>query len=41
LRGNGSITEQQMNDLDALDVQCDARLDAAIIKAESEDNAIS
>jgi hypothetical protein len=38
LRGNGSVTEQQMNDLDALDAQCDTLLDAAIAKAEAADN---
>ncbi len=40
LRGNKSITEQQMNDLDALDAQCDARLDAAIAKAEGDDAGV-
>lgn len=37
LRSNGSTTVDQMNDLDALDAQCDAVLDAAIAKAEAED----
>lgn len=39
LRGNKSITVDQMAQLDALDARCDAALDAAIDKAEAEDAA--
>lgn len=39
LRGNKSVTAEQMAELDALDAQCDAALDAAITKAESDDDA--
>ncbi len=39
LRGNKSITAAQLAELDTLDAQCDARLDAAIKKAEAEDAA--
>lgn len=39
LRGNKTVTADQMAQLDALDAQCDAALDAAIAKAESEDAA--
>lgn len=39
LRSNGSTTKEQMDQLDVLDAQCDARLDAAIAKAEAEDAA--
>lgn len=41
LRGNKSITQAQMDDLDKLDAQCDAALDAAIAKAEADDAAAS
>src|SRR6185369_10713201 len=39
LRGNRSVTSAQMDELDKLDAQCDAALDAAIKKAEDEDAA--
>lgn len=39
LRGNKTVTTAQMAELDALDAQCDAVLDAAIEKAETEDAA--
>lgn len=39
LRGNGSTTRAQMDELDALDALCDARLDAAIARAEAADKA--
>jgi len=39
LRGNKSVTAEQMAELDKLDAQCDAILDAAIDKAEREDDA--
>lgn len=39
LRGNKAVTAEQMVELDALDAQCDAILDAAIAKAEAEDAA--
>lgn len=37
LRGNKSVTAEQIADLDALDAQCDAALDAAIDAAEKAD----
>lgn len=37
LRGNKTVTAEQMADLDKLDAQCDAVLDAAIKKAEDDD----
>lgn len=37
LRGNKSVTAEQMAELDALDAQCDAILDTAIANAEAED----
>lgn len=39
LRGNKTVTAEQMAELDALDERCDAVLDAAISKAEAEDLA--
>lgn len=39
LRGNKTVTADQMAQLDALDAQCDAALDAAIVKAEADDAA--
>lgn len=39
IRGNKTVTSEQMAELDALDAQCDAVLDAAIEKAEAEDEA--
>lgn len=37
LRGNKSVTVDQMAELDALDARCDKILDAAIEAAEAED----
>lgn len=39
IRGNALITKAQMDDLDALDAQCDAIFDTALEKAEAEDKA--
>lgn len=39
LRGNSATTSAQMDELDVLDAKADARLDAAIAKAEAEDKA--
>lgn len=39
LRGNKTVTAEQMAELDQLDARCDAVLDSAIEKAEAEDGA--
>ena len=39
LRGNGSITDEQLAELDAMEAKFDADFDAAAAKAEAEDAA--
>lgn len=39
IRGSGTTTKDDLDQLDALDSQCDAIADAAIAKAQAEDAA--
>lgn len=39
IRGNALTTKEQLDEIDALDAQCDAAFDDALARAESDDAA--